>query len=138
MVETPETVSHMPWRSRYLMELDEYKSKRDAILRKIRNALESDRRVRAAWLSGSFGRGEDDAWSDLDLHVVITDQDLEGFLEGRPALYRRAGDALLVMREIESDSQPGALFQLVMYPGPIERKSYTRRWRAWESPCPTS
>lgn len=35
--------------------------------------LRADERVVAAWLGGSIARGDDDALSDVDLHVVIAD-----------------------------------------------------------------
>jgi len=102
------------------VDLCDYTSLRDEILRKVGSALEVDRRVRAAWLSGSFGRGEEDSWSDLDLHVAVADPHFERFLEERPALYKHVGTPLLIQDAMASDSQPGAHFQLVMYPGPIE------------------
>jgi hypothetical protein len=33
--------------------------------------VQSDARIGAAWLGGSFGRGEADAYSDIDLHVLV-------------------------------------------------------------------
>jgi len=44
---------------------------RELLLRHILAELKADARVAAVWLTGSIGRGEDDAWSDLDLHVAI-------------------------------------------------------------------
>jgi predicted nucleotidyltransferase len=34
--------------------------------------LQSDADVDAAWLAGSFGRGDDDRWSDIDLHLLLS------------------------------------------------------------------
>lgn len=36
--------------------------------------LHGDDRVAAAWVSGSVGRGEADAWADIDLHLVACDE----------------------------------------------------------------
>lgn len=33
--------------------------------------VQNDGRVRAAWLAGSFGRGDADAYSDIDLHILL-------------------------------------------------------------------
>ena len=93
---------------------------RDALLGRIVRLLEADDRVAAAWLLGSFGRGEADAWSDLDLHVVVGDEHLEAFLTERPRLYARAGRPLLVQDEMPSDALDGARFQLVVFDGPVE------------------
>jgi len=41
--------------------------------------LEQDERVRAAWLQGSFARGDADAWSDVDCHVAVADADFDTF-----------------------------------------------------------
>ena len=41
--------------------------------------FEADERVRAMWLSGSLGRGDADAMSDLDLIVAVADDALPEF-----------------------------------------------------------
>ena len=41
--------------------------------------LGADERVRALWLSGSLGRGDADAMSDLDLLVAVADDDMTSF-----------------------------------------------------------
>lgn len=38
-------------------------------------ALAADPRVRAAWLGGSLGQGSGDAWSDVDILVLVEEQD---------------------------------------------------------------
>jgi predicted nucleotidyltransferase len=95
-------------------------AERDALLGRIVRALEADPRVAAAWLLGSFGRGEADAWSDLDLHVAVADEHVEALLIERPALYARVGRAVLIQDEMPSNVQEGARFQLVIFRGPVE------------------
>lgn len=102
------------------MALRDYALRRDEILDRITSVLEADDRIRAAWLSGSFGRRENDEWSDLDLHMAVADDCLQAILSERTDLYLLAGVPLLIQEDMESDSQPGARFQLVMYPGPVE------------------
>lgn len=41
-------------------------------LRLLQTKLESDADADAAWLGGSFGRGDDDRWSDIDLHLLLS------------------------------------------------------------------
>jgi predicted nucleotidyltransferase len=101
-------------------QLAAYGKQRDALLERILVVLESDARVRAVWLTGSFGRGEADAWSDFDLHVAIDDREFLAFLDQRSDLYARIGRPLLVQQEMNSNATPGARFQLVIYPGPLE------------------
>ena len=64
-----------------------YTRQRDDLLARIVGVLGADVRVRSAWLSGSFGRGEADAWSDFDLHVAVEDED------PRPLAREHEGDA---------------------------------------------
>ena len=100
--------------------LQGYARTRDALLGRITAELEADPRVAAAWLSGSFGRGEDDAWSDFDLHVAVHDEAFPAFLQERDDLYRRIGPPVLVQHDMPSPTQPGGRYQLVVYPGPVE------------------
>ena len=93
---------------------------REPLLRRIVEALRADRRVAAAWLMGSIGRGEDDAWSDLDLHIAVHDGVLADFWSERFGLYSRVGRPVLIQREIPSNAQPGGHFQLVIFDGPLE------------------
>ncbi len=50
-----------------------YLGNREMLLAEITRALLADERFVAAWLTGSFGRGEADAISDLDLTVIVAD-----------------------------------------------------------------
>ncbi len=102
------------------MDLVTYARRRDDLLERIVEALQADSRVVAAWLSGSFGRGVEDAWSDLDLHVAIEDDALAAFLDERMMLYQRIGNPTLIQGEMASNAMAGSRFQLVIYPGPIE------------------
>jgi len=76
--------------------------------------------VGAAWLSGSFGRGEADEWADLDLHVAVKDAYYAAFLAERPSLYAKIGRPVLVQAEMASDSMSGGQFQLVVFEDAIE------------------
>lgn len=92
---------------------------RDSVLRRITDLLRADPRVQGAWLSGSFGRGEEDEWSDLDLHVAVEDEHLTEFLADRPARYAAVADPVLVQDEMPSNSQEGAVYQLVWFTGGV-------------------
>jgi predicted nucleotidyltransferase len=97
-----------------------YTRQRDNLLARIVGVLDADVRVRSAWLSGSFGRGEADAWSDFDLHVAVEDEELVGFWAARHELYAQMGRPVLIQPEMQSNAQPGAHFQLVVFDGPLE------------------
>jgi len=102
------------------VDLVQYARERDALLRQVRQVLQTDQRVNAAWLSGSYGRREADEWSDLDLHLAIDDTCVDQFLDERRSLFSRVGWPILVQEDMASNAQTGARFQLVMYSGPIE------------------
>jgi predicted nucleotidyltransferase len=58
---------------------------RPALLQ-VLTACSNDCRVRAAWLEGSFARGEADAWSDIDLHLIVEEPETFGAVEWLAAL----------------------------------------------------
>jgi predicted nucleotidyltransferase len=95
--------------------LKEAEQVRDHLLAKVTHMLEADPRVTGAWLSGSYGRGEADEWSDLDLHVVVQDEHLSSFLDEHLALFERCGKSLLIFGGMPSNSMPGGQFWLVQY-----------------------
>ncbi len=81
--------------------------------------LAADDRFSGAWLSGAHGRGEDDEWSDFDLHLAVHDDVLEELVAEPRPLFELAGEVLLVQANFPSDSMPDGRFWLVMYPGPV-------------------
>jgi predicted nucleotidyltransferase len=90
--------------------------RRNALLARIREDLDADERVTAAWLEGSFGRGTEDAWSDIDLHVVVRDDALAAWLGGRDDWFARLGHPVMVMPS--SASELGD-WQGVLFAGPV-------------------
>ncbi len=45
----------------------------------LKTKLATDERIKAAWLEGSFGRGNADRYSDLDIHVLLAEAVLPNF-----------------------------------------------------------
>lgn len=96
---------------------------RDALLQRILDVLKADPRIQGAWLSGSFGRGDDEAdeWSDLDLHVAIEDDSLAAFLDQRLRFYESIAKPILIQSEFTQNPHlEGGVFQLVYFDGGIE------------------
>ncbi|MGW5362936.1 nucleotidyltransferase domain-containing protein [Actinopolymorpha pittospori] len=52
-----------------------------SLIEHARVTLEEDPRILAAWLAGSYARDEADAYSDVDLHCLIDDDDADWFTE---------------------------------------------------------
>ena len=46
-----------------------------ALVERLRQVLDEDERVESAWLSGSYGRGIGDVWSDIDIVAVVDEDD---------------------------------------------------------------
>ena len=46
------------------------------------NKANSDRRILALWLEGSLAKGTADRYSDIDIHLLITEEDKETFQHG--------------------------------------------------------
>jgi hypothetical protein len=62
----------------------------NALLQRLVSALSQDRRIQALWLSGSLGKGEGDAWSDIDLVAQAPAAEIRAcvadYRRGRPGL----------------------------------------------------
>jgi hypothetical protein len=74
-----------------------YVQAREVLLAHIATTLKQDQRFLAAWLAGSYARGEQQWFSDLDLHVVVAD----------------AYSA--VIYEVHANNQVGGTFTYVLY-----------------------
>ena len=55
--------------------VQQHKANRDAFLEAIQDILRKDEGVVAVWLTGSLGRRESDAFSDIDISVALNSQD---------------------------------------------------------------
>lgn len=57
-------------------------TEQDRFICALATKAEADQRVLAAWLTGSFGKGKADRWSDVDAHLLIDSQAHEAFHKG--------------------------------------------------------
>jgi predicted nucleotidyltransferase len=105
--------------------LTTYASARNDLLEQIVTFLKQDERFVAAWLTGSFGRGEQDEISDLDVRVVVADAYSEGLCnrpwphgarttEERLALFQQFG-APSVIYDAHENAPQGGTFTYVLY-----------------------
>src|SRR6266498_3284097 len=67
-----------------------------AVLDRFVAACQADQRVVAATLYGSYARGAADAYSDLDLGLITTDEAYEDFVAGREAFLRLLGEPVFL------------------------------------------
>ena len=54
----------------------------ESFIQDLTKRAETDPRVRAAWLAGSFGKGIADRWSDVDAHLLIDPAQIDDFQAG--------------------------------------------------------
>jgi len=66
------------------------------VLNRFVAACQTDERIIAATLYGSHARGVADAYSDLDLGLITTDEAYEDFVAGREAFIRLLGEPLFL------------------------------------------
>jgi hypothetical protein len=55
-----------------------------ALIERARTVVAGDDRILAAWLAGSYATGQADAYSDVDLHCMITEDSATWFAEHWP------------------------------------------------------
>ncbi|MEX0762116.1 MAG: nucleotidyltransferase domain-containing protein [Dehalococcoidia bacterium] len=85
---------------------------------RLAQVLEADQRVRAAWLSGSFSRGDHDALSDLDLSVVVSSQPMAEIVANRHEYVADASDPVLLL-DVPQNAPPDGAYLLVFYAGEV-------------------
>jgi len=78
------------------------------VLDRFVKSCESDERVVAAFIGGSYATGQVDAYSDLDLYLITTDGKYEDFLAGREAFVHLLGELLF----LEDFGEPNSLFYI--------------------------
>jgi predicted nucleotidyltransferase len=67
-----------------------------ALLTRLIEVLGADDRIESAWLSGSFGKGRGDAWSDVDVTAVVDEEDLPHCIREYGGAKNPVGDTVLI------------------------------------------
>ncbi|HZO90354.1 MAG TPA: nucleotidyltransferase domain-containing protein [Chthonomonadaceae bacterium] len=96
--------------------LSQRAAEREALLQRALATLQADPRVRAAWLFGSSGRGDQDALSDLDLFVVVAEEAIAEICAGRQEFVGRIGTPALRL-EAPQNAPPGGAYLMALYDG---------------------
>jgi hypothetical protein len=102
-----------------------YVQAREALLAHIATTLQQDRRFIAAWLAGSHARGQQQWFSDLDLHVVVAEEYSETLCAQpwpvgakttpeRLALFTQFGKPAVIY-EVHANNLVGGTFTYVLY-----------------------
>lgn len=72
-------------------------SSRKQLVKNIREVLEADKRVQAAWLEGSLAREDSDELSDVDLWICVGDDDFKSFMKSREVFASKLGAVTSVL-----------------------------------------
>jgi predicted nucleotidyltransferase len=107
-----------------MTDLRDSASAQAALIERAREILQADERVIACWLEGSFARGNADAWSDVDLHIVVADEDAAALRAERKEVVGRIAPILAL------DDAPlpwGAHLLVVALKGPARLDLYIER-----------
>src|SRR5713226_859934 len=108
-----------------LSKTSAYVEARTKLLEQITTTLQNDERFVAAWLAGSFGRGEQRWFSDIDLHVVVAVENSDILCatpwsggarttEERLALFKQFGEPAIIY-DAHGNNQIGGTFTYVLY-----------------------
>jgi predicted nucleotidyltransferase len=85
-----------------------YAQEREQLLSRISTFLEENPNVKAAWLFGSFGVGDVDVLSDLDLWVVIDDDHIEPIIVNSRQFTSQFDQPIFVVEAPQNAPQGGA------------------------------
>ena len=94
-----------------------YRDERNELLKRSVERLTDDRRVAAAWLFGSLGRGDADQLSDIDVWVVIEDKHTAAFVAQPAANIELEGPPLFVV-EAPQNAPRGGAYLMACYDAP--------------------
>jgi hypothetical protein len=100
-----------------------------ALTARLREVLAADERVESAWLSGSFGRGAGDAWSDIDVLAVVAEEDRPHCVAEYAGPRNPVGETVLLMSlygRIASAVRPDWERYDILFVTPQEFRAYDR------------
>jgi predicted nucleotidyltransferase len=79
------------------------------VLDRFMNACRQDDRILAAFLGGSYARGTSDAFSDLDIYLITSDEAFDDFYADRNTFVRQLGEPLF----LETFGIPNIVFYIL-------------------------
>lgn len=74
----------------------EFLKHHEAVVNRLISICQSDDRIVAAFIGGSYARGDADSYSDLDLYVITTDESFDLVVAEREALVNMLGQPLFL------------------------------------------
>lgn len=109
--------------------LSRREAEREVLLGRAAALLAADSRVTAAWVGGSVGRGDADALSDLDLHIVIDDDHIGAVTAHRRGYVTQVGEPLLLL-EGPQNAPSGGAYLMALYDADAGVQQVDWAWHA--------
>jgi predicted nucleotidyltransferase len=101
-----------------------------ALVAHLESVLAADVRLQSVWLGGSFGRGDGDAWSDIDVIAVVDEEDRPACLAEYTGARNPVGETVLLMAlfgRIAHAVRPDWERYDLLFVTPAEFRAYDRR-----------
>lgn len=114
--------------NRIELRLETRIKERAQLLARTKMILERDARIRAAWLTGSLARNDQDALSDVDLWIVVADEFIGSVIEERRQYVARVDTPVLVLENL-TNAPPLGAYLLVHYPGAVGPQHFDWFWQ---------
>lgn len=92
------------------------RTEHEALLQQVLTLLQADQRVVAAWLFGSEGRHTADAFSDLDLWVIVKNDSIE-MMSAERQHYVAQIDQPVLLLESPGNAPAAGAYLMALYPG---------------------
>ncbi len=102
---------------------------RAELLARIEQGIRRDCHVRAAWVTGSVARGNDDALSDLDIFIVVADDAIADFVDRRRSHAAGPAQPILLMDNL-ANAPVGGAYLLALYDGAAGPQHVDWFWQA--------
>ncbi|MCA9996471.1 MAG: nucleotidyltransferase domain-containing protein [Anaerolineales bacterium] len=87
--------------------LSTFQAEREALQKQIIATLQNDKRIVAAWLFGSLGRGTADALSDIDIWLVVADTFIQDIVAHRQQFVAQIQDPAFFVEAPQNAPQDG-------------------------------
>lgn len=114
--------------------LKRYQEERDYLLGSIVQLLDRDPALKAAWLFGSLGRGNEDALSDLDLLVVVDDAAIDAIIAS-PKQYAALVGQPLFFIDAPQNAPGGGAYLMACYDAPTAPHLVDWYWQPRSAAC---
>lgn len=117
--------------------LSTFQAEREALQKQIIATLQNDKRIVAAWLFGSLGRGTADALSDIDIWLVVADTFIQDIVAHRQQFVAQIQDPAFFVEAPQNAPQDGG-YLMAYYDMPTGPHQVDWYWQPQSLAYPTT